>query len=566
MRQILGLVTAVTITAAVLISGMAPATASPSPSAPASSTSPATAKTAATTAPSPRPTSPSTVPQTLPKASASASAAASSPAPATSSAPVKPASPARPPSPAQPATSAAPAPTASLPAPKPSRAAPTTSHAPSAPQAPAPQAPAPAASKVPTPKSPAPSAPHATAAPFSAATPLAAPAANDAFVAQVLKAINNYRAANGAGPLVIRSAIGAGSQQWAGTLNSRINADTLEMNKAHRTDAGASILPKGYDMYSEIIAINGTAAQVVDWWMNSPAHRAALLDKRATDLGLGYVKTTKYGWSSMTVVVGNIAGYPESRRKQPQPQPVPVAKAGDIAVVDVDGGLYIYPSAKGGDLWQRKFISNGWSSAQQLVVTDYNGDGLADIIAIWKDGRLTVSNGQANGTLKPALAIGRGWAPFEIVVSPWTTGDKLPSILAKHRMSGDLRLYPNLDGARFGVATQIGNGWGKLTIVGADYDGDGHQDLLARNTAGQLILYRGTGTGGFVSENRRVIGSGWSIMTHISDVSNHLGTGGQGILARTSTGNLLHYPLVRNGWGTSSVIGTGGWSPLLLGS
>ena len=322
---------------------------------------------------------------------------------------------------------------------------------------------------------------------------------------------------------MIRSAIGAGSQQWAGTLNSRINADTLEMNKAHRTDAGASILPKGYDMYSEIIAINGTAAQVVDWWMNSPAHRAALLDKRATDLGLGYVKTTKYGWSSMTVVVGNIAGYPESRRKQPQPQPVPVAKAGDIAVVDVDGGLYIYPSAKGGDLWQRKFISNGWSSAQQLVVTDYNGDGLADIIAIWKDGRLTVSNGQANGTLKPALAIGRGWAPFEIVVSPWTTGNKLPSILAKHRVSGDLRLYPNLDGARFGK-------------------------------------------GGFVYENRRVVGSGWSNMTHISGVSNHLGTGGQGILARTSTGNLLHYPLVRNGWGTSSVIGTGGWSPLLLGS
>ena len=405
------------------------------------------------------------------------------------------------------------------------------------------------------------------AAPYAAAVPYAsAPAANDPFIAQVLTAVNDYRAQNDAGPLVVESAIGAGSQQWAATLNARINANNLDMSRVHRTDAGASILPKGFDMYSEIIAINGTAAQVVDWWMGSPSHRAALLDKRATDLGLGYVKTTKSNWYGMTVVVGNLAGYPDSRKDQPLPTPVPLANAGDIAAVDNEGGLYLYPSAKGGDLWQRKYVSTGWSATQQLVVTDYNSDGIQDLVALWKDGSLTVNYGQSNGTFKSRLAIGRGWAPFDIVVSHWKSGDKFPSILAKHRGTGELRHYPNLDGARFARPVRIGTGWGSLTIIGADFDGDSRQDLLARNAAGQLILYRGTGRGGFVGERRRVVGSGWSSMTHLSSIGNHLGTRGQGVLARSSTGNLLHYPIVKNGWSARTQIGTGGWEPLLLGS
>ena len=412
-------------------------------------------------------------------------------------------------------------------------------------------------------------APGTVATPFAAplagvAKPLAAPAPNDAFVAKVRNAINGYRAAYGAKPLEVSSEIGAGSQQWATTLNRQINTNTLDWNRVHRPDAGASILPDGFDMYSEIIAVNNNAQQVVDWWMGSPAHRSAMLDKRATDMGLGYVKTTKAGWSGMTMVVANLAGYPDSRN--PQPNPASGGSAGDVAAVDANGDMYIYPSAKGADIWQREYVSSGWSGAQQLVVSDYNGDGMQDIVAVWKNGNLTVSYGQSNGTFKPLRSIGHGWAPFDIVVTAWKGSDRLPSILAKHRATGDLRYYRNLDGARFGATTRIGTGWGNLTIMGADFDGDGRQDLLARNAAGQLLLYRGTGTGGFMGEARRVVGTGWGSMTHLSGVSNHLGTAGQGILARTSSGSLLHYPIMRNYWGANTQIGSRGWGPLLLGS
>ena len=401
-----------------------------------------------------------------------------------------------------------------------------------------------------------------------------------------------YRAQNGAAPLVLNKAISAGSQEWVLKLNGQINADTLDMNKLHRPDYGVSILPAGFDTYSEIIGINNTAEQIVDWWMNSPGHRAALMDKRFTDLGLGYVKTTKAGWSGMTVVAGNLARYPAKTTPtptppptpspspspttapsptptpptKPAPSPVPVFTAGDIAAVNSAGSLYVYPSAKGGDLWKSKFISAGWSGVQQLTVVDYNNDGIQDLVAIWTDGRLTVSFGQANGTLKAAQKIGSGWGPFDVVITKWKTGSVYPSIVAKSRTSGQLFLYPNLDGVRFGARQQIGNGWGSLTIIAADFDGDKKQDLLARTSAGQLLLYRGNGSGGFMTESRRVVGTGWGSMTHLSSISGHTGAGSYGVLARSSNGNLLYYPILRNSWGSRLQIGTGGWSALKLGS
>ncbi|MET4004657.1 uncharacterized protein YkwD [Arthrobacter sp. UYCu511] len=406
------------------------------------------------------------------------------------------------------------------------------------------------------------------------------PDAKDVFASKVLARANSYRAQNGAAPLVLNTAISAGSQEWVLKLNGQINADTLDMAKLHRPDYGASILPAGFDTYSEIIGINNTAEQIVDWWMNSPGHRAALMDKRFTDFGLGYVKTSKVGWSGMSVVAGNLARYPATlptpapstpapstpAPSNPAPNSGPVFAAGDIAAVNSAGSLYVYPSAKGGDLWQSKFISAGWAGVQQLTVVDYNNDGIQDLVAVWSDGRLTVSFGQTNGTLKAAQKIGTGWGPLDVVITNWKSGSVYPSIVAKNRTTGQLFLYPNLDGVRFGARQQIGQGWGSLTIMAADFDGDKRQDLLARSTAGKLLLYRGNGAGGFISETRRQVGTGWGSMTHLSGISNHVGAGTYGVLARSSSGNLLYYPILRNSWGSKVQIGTGGWSALKLGS
>ncbi|HEV7166694.1 MAG TPA: CAP domain-containing protein, partial [Micrococcaceae bacterium] len=162
----------------------------------------------------------------------------------------------------------------------------------------------------------------------------------DAYVKAVLQYTNQYRAANGLPPLVWNPTIAGMSQSWAGTINSRINDGSYDLNTIHRQDGGVTLLPANPDWYGEIISINYDAKAVVDWWMSSPPHRAALLNPQATDVGIGYVPITKAGWSGLNVVVENLAGYPATRATLP---PVPPVKAGDIAVVDPYGNLFAYP-------------------------------------------------------------------------------------------------------------------------------------------------------------------------------------------------------------------------------
>jgi hypothetical protein len=57
---------------------------------------------------------------------------------------------------------------------------------------------------------------------------------------------------------------------------------------------------------------------------------------------------------------------------------------------------------------------------------------------------------------------------------------------------------------------QIGNGWNGFTFAGlADWNGDGHQDIVARDSTGLLWLYPGDGTPDYSSQPRVQISDGW---------------------------------------------------------
>jgi hypothetical protein len=58
----------------------------------------------------------------------------------------------------------------------------------------------------------------------------------------------------------------------------------------------------------------------------------------------------------------------------------------------------------------------------------------------------------------------------------------------------------------------IGAGWQVFTALfaGGDFSGDGRRDILARDGDGKLFLYRGNGRGGFITGQREQIGTGWS--------------------------------------------------------
>jgi serine protease len=81
--------------------------------------------------------------------------------------------------------------------------------------------------------------------------------------------------------------------------------------------------------------------------------------------------------------------------------------------------------------------------------------------------------------------------------------------------TGNLWLYPGNGSGGWLAPRIVGNGWNVMTaIVGpGDFNGDGPVDVLARDTGGRFWLYPGSGTGGWLAP--RQIGVGWNGMTAI---------------------------------------------------
>ena len=133
---------------------------------------------------------------------------------------------------------------------------------------------------------------------------------------------------------------------------------------------------------------------------------------------------------------------------------------------------------------------------------DINGDGLGDLLAVDKSGRLLLyKNGSrtnpgglpfSNGTV-----IGSGWG-YDYGASPMAegdlTGDGYGEVIAR-RPDGTLLAYYNNMGSNPGhlpytTGTVIGTGWNAFwPITLADVNGDGYADILAENYNGTTWLY-----------------------------------------------------------------------------
>jgi uncharacterized protein YkwD len=119
------------------------------------------------------------------------------------------------------------------------------------------------------------------------------PAAGSGFAAEVLQLANVERAKAGCGPLALN-----------GQLNNAAQGHSADMATAnyfsHDSQDGRTpfdrIKAAGYafSTAAENIAAGGTtAAGAMDQWMNSPGHKANILNCAFVDLGVGYAKGEK---------------------------------------------------------------------------------------------------------------------------------------------------------------------------------------------------------------------------------------------------------------------------------
>jgi uncharacterized protein YkwD len=396
------------------------------------------------------------------------------------------------------------------------------------------------------------------------------PDSNAAQVTAVFNAINTYRASLGLPAVKYHATVAGMAQEWSDSIASR---EVIEHRANFWTDARALSPNNGA---GEVIAVrwDRDAAQLVEWWKNSPAHNAILTDRRFNVVGIGITftdgnwQTTPSRYTMWGVV--NFFGYtalPSGTTAAPggstsvpvQPTDVcePLVKhmpptldlataaiksAGDIVSVDAAGQLINRPALGAGQFGPPGTIGSGFAAARQVFVTDWDRDGVFDVLAQWSDGRLTLYPGQLAGGFLPPVTLGQsGWAGMTLAVGGWCSTNRLPELLALDSDS-NLWLYPNRGTGDLAQRTLVASGVAATRLAMVDYDGDGFQDLLARQGDGNVLLYRGSGGPSPKAEARTPVASGWGDVTAVRALHGVTGAYSVGlVLQRTGVAGPVQY-------------------------
>jgi hypothetical protein len=243
----------------------------------------------------------------------------------------------------------------------------------------------------------------------------------------------------------------------------------------------------------------------------------------------------------------------------------------DLVARNQDGSLWSYAGTGRVDATSKGYgggvkIGNfGWNVFNTLLgAGDFDGNGLADLVARKADGTLWLYSGTGTGLPGPSRQIDFGWGIFDTLVAIHDFNGDGTNDLVGRKPDGALWFYANTGSAKLVSAQQIGTGWGIYgDIVGVgDANKDGHADMVGRQSDGAAYFYAGTvlGTGGYLAPPARIGDFGWDAFNLLAGVHDFNGDGKNDLLARQPGGTLWFYPGTGSGgYGASTRIGDFGW-------
>ncbi|MFF3765845.1 FG-GAP-like repeat-containing protein [Streptomyces sp. NPDC001922] len=180
--------------------------------------------------------------------------------------------------------------------------------------------------------------------------------------------------------------------------------------------------------------------------------------------------------------------------------------SGPIVRRDADGALFTHSRSADGTVSGGCKVGTGWNPMRMVA---RNGK---DLIAVDPDGKLwrypaDAASGSYSGSTR--VSVGEGWQPMNTLLAPGDfSGDGKADLIGRDS-AGDLWLYKGNGAGGYQPRAKIGHGWQVYDALAApgDFSGDGKADLIGRDSAGDLWLYKGNGAGGY--QPRARIGHGW---------------------------------------------------------
>lgn len=216
---------------------------------------------------------------------------------------------------------------------------------------------------------------------------------------------------------------------------------------------------------------------------------------------------------------------------------------GDVMTFTTGGTLHTHQLGTDGTDWPTQ--SGGWPTTSTFVpYGDLNGDRCNDVLVRDASGALDRYDGACNGAVEPAgpkTRIGTGYQQYDTLTSPGDlTGDGRPDLVARHRTTYDVFLFAGTAEGKLAHPVQIRPNWKAYShVIGAgDLNGDGHGDLLARASNGDLWRYDGTPNGQF--KERVLIFTGWGNgYREIAGVGDVSGDGKADLMVRDTVGGIF---------------------------
>lgn len=198
-----------------------------------------------------------------------------------------------------------------------------------------------------------------------------------------------------------------------------------------------------------------------------------------------------------------------------------------------DGTLFVYPHSgtlNGTSTFLGPIaIGFGWNMYNKMLISDVTNDGYDDIVGVDTDFNLwTYPHTRTfSGTSTFSGRVGVGQFMFDswLLLGEWTT-DTAPDLIRHSFGSGFLfrqDAFGGLNGSATwrqpGSGTQVSDAVFKGEQINllslCDVNGDGYDDIIAREVNGTLRMYPASRSGGMIG-TPVVIGWGWQIMDIIT--------------------------------------------------